>query len=401
MSHTDAELESLLGDIESDLVERKESYSGDTPEKVRQAVCAFANDLPDHRRAGAVFIGAKDSGTPSGLPITDELLRSLADIKTDGNTLPPPSLTVQKRRLRGADMAVVLVLPADAPPVRCRGRIWIRIGPRRGIATAQEERILNEKRRFGDLPFDAQPVPTATVGDLNRRLFEEEYLPSAFARDILDANDRSLEQRLAACKMVAAADRPVPTIVGLLVLGNQPREWIPGAYVQFLRIDGENLSDPILDEQAIDGPLGQVVRRLDDKLLSHNRTSVRIAGGPVEQRRDTYPLAALQQLTRNALMHRTYESTNPPGRVSWFSDRIEIVSPGGPFGVVTRANFGQPGFTDYRNPSLAEAMRVLGFVQRFGVGIQLAQKELQRNGQPPAIFDPQDTAVLVTVRGAT
>ena len=53
-------------------------------------------------------------------------------------------------------------------------------------------------------------------------------------------------------------------------------------------------------------------------------------------------------------MHRTYEATNAPVRVNWFDDRIEIISPGGPFGSVSDANFGEPGVTDYRNPNLAE-----------------------------------------------
>ena len=48
------------------------------------------------------------------------------------------------------------------------------------------------------------------------------------------------------------------------------------------------------------------------------------------------------------------------------ADRIEVLSPGGAFGVVTVENFGQPGLTDYRNPNLAEAMKYLGYVQRFG-----------------------------------
>lgn len=76
--YSDEELESLLDDIESDLAERKESWKGDAPENGRQAVCAFSNDLPDHRRPGVLFVGAKNVGTPSGLPITDELLRTLA-----------------------------------------------------------------------------------------------------------------------------------------------------------------------------------------------------------------------------------------------------------------------------------------------------------------------------------
>ena len=147
MTYSDMELESLLDDLESDLAERKESWKGDAPDKGRQAVCAFANDLPDHRKPGVLFVGAKDDGTPSGLRVTDELLQALADIKTDGNILPPPSLTVQKHRLKGAEMAVVTVVPSDAPPVRYKGRVWIRIGPSRRLATAQDERILSEKRR--------------------------------------------------------------------------------------------------------------------------------------------------------------------------------------------------------------------------------------------------------------
>jgi len=97
-------------------------------------------------------------------------------------------------------------------------------------------------------------------------------------------------------------------------------------------------------------------------------------------------------------MHRTYERTNSPVRVYWFNDRIEIYSPGGPFGLVTRENFGQPGATDYRNPNLAEAMKVLGFVQKFGIGIPLAQKSLEENGNPPAEFQLKTNNVLAVLR---
>ena len=398
MRYSDTELEAVLGDIESDLAERKESWNGDAPEKGREAVCAFANDLPDHAKPGVLFVGVKDDGTPTNLPITDELLRTLADIKTSGAILPPPTLTVEKRHLKGSDMAVVTVLPSDAPPVRFKGRIWIRIGPRRGIATAQDERLLNERRRFRDLPFDVQPVSGAQLSDLSRLAFEDEYLPNAVAPDVLQANDRTYEQRLSALRMIVAADDPVPTVLGLLVLGKSPRHWLPAAYIQFVRIDGNTLADPIVDEATLDGTLSQVLRRIDEKLESHNRTHVAITTETREVRTTTYPRVALQQFVRNAMMHRTYENTHSPIRVYWFNDRIEIHSPGGPFGIVTVDNFGQPGFTDYRNPHLADAMRVLGFVQRFGVGIATAEKELRDNGNPPAAFSVQANRVLVTVR---
>lgn len=400
-NYTDAELEGMLADLESDLTERKESFSGDVPTKVREAVCAFANDLPDHRRAGVVFIGARDqTGEPSGLAITDELLLRLADIKTDGNIVPPPSMTVARRRLHGGEMAVITVQPSDSPPVRFRGRVHIRIGPRRGIASAQDERMLTEKRRAGDRPFDVHALPSATLTDLDRVRFEHDYLPAAFAPDVLQANDRTIEQRLAVTKMIDGADTAVPTVLGVLVLGKSTRDFLPGAYIQFLRIAGRDLADPVVDELAVDGPITELLRRIDDKLESHNRTAVNITGGPREERTSVYPIAALQQLVRNAVMHRTYEATYAPVRVYWYDDRIEITNPGGPFGIVSIDNFGEPGVADYRNPNLAEAMRVLGFVQRFGFGLAIARRALAENGNPPLELNVQPSHVTAVIRAA-
>ncbi|MBI4384255.1 MAG: putative DNA binding domain-containing protein [Nitrospinae bacterium] len=398
MRYTDEQLEAFLADIESDIVERKESWKGDAPDTGRQAVCAFANDLPDHRKSGVLFVGARNDGTPSNLSVTDELLRNLSDIKTDGNILPPPSIFVEKRMLRGAEMAVVTVQPSDSPPVRYKGRIWVRVGPRRNLATSQDERVLSEKRRFRDIPFDIQPMPSCELSSLSRVLFEQEYLLNAFAPDVVVSNERSYEQRLASCRMVASVDDPTPTILGVLVLGVSSRDWIPGAYVQFLRIAGTQMTDPIQDEALIEGALGQVLRRIDEKIDSHNRSEVDIRSSNREVRTAPYPRVALQQLIRNAIMHRAYESTNAPVRVYWFDDRIEILNPGGPFGVVTQKNFGQPGITDYRNPNLADAMKVMGFVQRFGIGIQTARVELKRNDNPDLEFQVEQANVLATVR---
>ncbi len=399
-TYTDQQLERMLADLESDLVERKESFAGNASNRVREAVCAFANDLPGHRQAGVVFIGARDDGTPSGLAITDQLLLALAHIKTDGNIVPPPSITVAKHTLSGAEMAVITVEPADSPPVRYKGRVWIRIGPRRGIASAQDERILNEKRRHRDRPFDVQPVHSAGLEDLNRRLFEDTYLPAAVDADTLAANDRSYEQRLAAMKMIVLADSPTPTVLGALVLANRTRDFLAGAYIQFLRVAGTALGDPVADELMIDGTIQEVLRRVDEKMVSHNRTAVDFTSGPVEKRSQAYPVVALQQLVRNAVLHRTYEATNAPVRLYWYDDRIEIQNPGGAFGAVTAENFGQPGITDYRNPNLAEALRVLGYVQHFGAGIPTARRELASNGNPPPEFNVEPTYVGVIVRPA-
>lgn len=387
MVYSDAELAAKAVDLESDLVERTQAFDGDAPNAVRQAICAFANDLADHRWPGVVFIGVDDAGRPSGLEVNDSLLLDLAHCKTDGNIVPPPTMMVTRHRLAGADVAVVRVAPSDSPPVRYRGRIWVRVGPRRALASAQDERILNEKRRYGDAPFDARPVRGATLDDLDLPRFQYLYLPRAFDAEVLAGKDRTVEERLAATKMISAVDQPVPTVVGLLMLAERPMDFIPGAYVQFVRFAGSERADPIIDSARFDGPMQDTIRDLDAMLRGQVRTSVEVGAGTTEIRRSTYALTALRELTRNAVMHRAYEATNSPVQVSWFEDRVEIVSPGGPFDEVDVGSFGEPGLVGYRNPNLAEAMRVCGLVQRFGVGIPLARRALRDNNQPPPAFD--------------
>ncbi|MCY3728500.1 MAG: putative DNA binding domain-containing protein [Nitrospira sp.] len=399
MRLNDAELEKMMSEGESFRAEYKESLADNALIGIQEAVCAFANDLSGSGQPGVVFIGVKNNGEPIRLDITDQMLIQLSNIKTDGNIVPPPSMLVEKRRLKGADVAVITVLPSDSPPVRYKGAIHIRSGPRRGIATEQDERILNEKRRAHTLPFDIQPVPGATVSDLSVSRFEEEYLPKAFSAETLEANERSTNQRLATTKMLASADNQTATVLGLLVLGKRPRDIIPNSYIQFLRIDGVELSGPIVDNETIDGTIQEILRRIDDKMKAHISTGVDLTSSDKERRESTYPLAAIQQLTRNAVMHRAYEATNAPVRVTWFNDRIEIHNPGGAFGTVTRENFGHPGVTDYRNPNLAEAMKVMGYVQRFGVGIATAKKELEKHGHPEPDFVVEDAFVQVTIRG--
>ena len=394
---TDDQLLALLADIESDRTERKERLAGDAPTALREAICAFANDLPNHRAAGVAFVGATNEGHPAGTPITDDLLRALADMKTDGNIQPLPTMTVEKRLLAGHQYAVVTVAPSDQPPVRYKGRIWIRVGPRRAYASAQDERILTERRRSRDLPFDVQSIPSSNLSYLERSLFEDQYLPAAFAVDVLEQNKRSFEERLASLRMIASSEVPTPTLLGLLVLSQRAIDFVPCAFVQFLRIHSDTLDGPIVDEDRISAPLAQLVRRLDDKLGTHLRTAVDLTSGSLEARSPDYPFVALQQLVRNAVMHRTYEGTHAPIRVTWFDDRVEVLSPGGPFGLVTASNFGTPGVTDYRNPNIADAMKTLGFVQRFGVGIAIAKRAAERNGNPPITWQVNDRFVLATL----
>ncbi len=90
------ELAALATDLESFRVERKASFKG-VKSDVEEAICAFANDLPGKGLPGYVLLGVSDrTGEPTGLPITDALLREITDIRSSGNILPFPVMSVGK-----------------------------------------------------------------------------------------------------------------------------------------------------------------------------------------------------------------------------------------------------------------------------------------------------------------
>ena len=391
-TYSEAELEALMSDLESDLVERKESAADG--KKIRRNVCAFANDLPGNGRPGVVLVGVRDDGSCASLPIDDALLTKLANIRGDGDVLPLPSMTVQRRVLRGCEVAVVSVEPSVDTPVRYQGRVWVRVGPSVHKGSVEDERLLTERRRSADLPFDSRPAGGAGLDDLDRGFLRSHYLPGAIAPEVLEQNTRPLAHQLRSLRLVQGEK---PTWGALLAFGLDPQAFVPGAWVQFLRIDGTEITDPIRHQKQLTGGLDDVVRRLDELLDLNVSVRTQVAGATRERRHPDYPADALRQLAHNAVMHRSYERTNTPVRIHWFSDRVEIANPGGLYGRITRDNFGA-GDTDYRNPLLAEIMANLGFAQRFGLGVPLARKALEANGNPAPEFEFQQTLVVATVR---
>jgi ATP-dependent DNA helicase RecG len=147
-----------------------------------------------------------------------------------------------------------------------------------------------------------------------------------------------------------------------------------------VRYPGAEIGELIQDQKEVDGPLAELFRRLDE-IIATNIEQRSDLSASVENTYPTYPRVALQELIRNAVIHRNYEATTSPVMLSWYADRVEITSPGGPCGMVTQETFGQPGLTDARNPALASAAKSMRFVQRFGSGIPRAQAALRP--QPP------------------
>lgn len=391
----EAQLLQLATDIESFRVER--TVSTNDIAKFCEAICAFANDMPGSRLPGYLLIGINDkTGAPSGLTVDDKLLQVLAGLNSDGNLLPSPAIIAYKVSLSSGigDVAVVEVQPSDIPPVRYKGKVHIRRGPRKGIANESEEKLLAERRTAGNLTYDAQPCIGATIADMELDLFALTYRPEAVDPEVIAENQRPLEVQLATLRFFDLG-KNCPTHAGILLFGKNPLYFEPNAFIQYVRYDGADAGSDIVSEHSFSGDLLSVLRELDSFAKSLPMARPIPESALREKLVYDYPPVALRELLMNAVMHRAYDQPSST-RMLHFRDRIEISSPGPLYGIATAANF--PRQTSYRNPVMAEAMKVLGFVNRFSRGVERAQAALKDNGSPPVEFEFGDTFFGAIVR---
>ena len=111
---TKDEIQELLHSTETYRVERTTS-TGDM-DKFQEAICAFANDMPNSRKKGYLILGAHDNGELSGLKVTDDLLKKIAAIRSNGNILPIPVMSVESFTFPEGDLLVADVVPEDCEP---------------------------------------------------------------------------------------------------------------------------------------------------------------------------------------------------------------------------------------------------------------------------------------------
>ena len=230
--------------------------------------------------------------------------------------------------------------------------------------------------------------------DLATSLFLIDYRQQAIAPEVIAENGRSVEQQLASLRFFDLT-RACPTHAGIVLFGLDVRKWLPGAYVQFLRVDGDSLAAPVVNDRELSGDLLTVLRELD-ALVDAQLVQFPVEDSALRERNvEAYPRLAVRELLMNAVMHRDYASTAPL-RITWLNDRLEIQSPGGLYGEASRENF--PQQTSYRNPVMAEAMKGLGYVNRYGRGVLRAQAALVNNDSPLAEFQFDAGYVLATIR---
>ena len=257
-----------------------------------------------------------------------------------------------------------------------------------------------ERRRANILPFETLPCIDSTLDDLKLDLFRNIYLPAVTDEDALAEDKRDIRQQSSALRLYNRTE-DCPTYAAILLFGKNPEYYLSGAYVQYVRFDDNDNAADIVNEHKFTGCLLDTQPKLDTFIET---AIIEKRPKPVTILREktvyNYPKWAIRELLMNAVMHRDYQSIQHPDQV------LSVCRPDRDrqcrrlYGNAKPENF--PSVNDYRNPIIAEAMKSLGYVNRYNHGIVRVQKELRENGNLETRFSVDNITVFgVNVNDAT
>jgi|GEM_PF-2709700 len=407
-----ADLEDLLR-LENAHVEWKKGAA--EIEDVVRTLTAFANDLDGSGLGGWVVCGIEERRDEHGFPVAHRVglagsrFQEVQGIVLDWcrDRVSPPILpSVEEVKIPKDPSRRNLVFHVEASgrvhafqEKDGRTRSWVRHGSKTVVANKEVLRQLQERK--GEVPpFLERPCLRATLDDLDLVIAREfllranlphppeEYLKPG-AR--LDAFSHPL--------VLASGTRAVPTYLALLLFSREPTRWIPGAHAIFAVHPGEERTEALSTRFQATAPLPSLIRDLLDRLQLYTGISIDKSHSALEirQNRPRYSLKALQEAVVNAFAHRDYES-HQPVRITVFSDRIEIASPGGAvLGMdPERLRCGE-ATPVWRNPALASFLLKLELAQNLGQGLKTILTETRATaGRDPQIL-PSSTAFEVKI----
>lgn len=185
----------------------------------------------------------------------------------------------------------------------------------------------------------------------------------------------------------------VPTGQGLLLFGRRPEMVFHQAVIRATyKTHGRNE-----DIETIGGPLveqpGLIFKWYEEKLGRQIDRS--------EPRRRffyDYPIAVINELVKNAILHRDYDIEGAPIYIEINDDAIIIKSPGyavPPIKLGQIANFNAPSLS--RNPKIMFVFDALNLAEQRGLGFMTVRELPEKYGLPLPLVSYEDPYLVITL----
>lgn len=372
--------------------------AGGVPKTLADSVSALTNGS-----GGIVILGLseKDGFVPAEGFDAHASMDALSEICAN-KLMPPVRAQISIEEVGGASI-VVADIPETAPQdkpcyVEAKGMYkgsFIRTGDGDRLLTPYEINRLNENR--AQPKFDLDVVSGATLKDLDSVLVaavlkRQRTLNSRIFSELSD------ERALEAFNVTARTSEGGigVTLGGLLALGTYPQHFEPCCTVVVSCFDtpyeGPNASYEATSSQSLAGPIPYLVS--DAVALITSKAN--------------YPAEAVREALCNALVHRDYSpmGCGVPVKVSLYADRLQVMSPGGLYGAVTKDTLGEVGITGTRNRALVAILESTpypggGFVVSNGNGgIKRLKTELEVAGFSEPLVQDSPSYFSITIKAA-
>ncbi len=247
---------------------------------------------------------------------------------------------------------------------------------------------------------DERPVDRATLQLLDRDKLNH-YMES-MRRDRPGFSRLTEEQAL---EMLNITRRGVPTLAAVLNFGLFPQGFFPQLGITAIIVPGTAIGDVdqdgarFIDNKRIGGTIAEMVeeallfcrRNMKVKTIISRETGIR-------KDQTEYPVDALREAILNALIHRDYSmhTEGTPVQLDFFTDRVEIHSPGSLYGRMSVEQLGiaRP---DLRNPALAVMAETLTAAEHRYSGIPTMRSAMKEWGLPEPKFENRRNEFVVTL----
>jgi ATP-dependent DNA helicase RecG len=340
-----------------------------------ETLVAFAN-----ADGGTLFVGVDEGGRPTGGVMPDELEGALqvAEIRCR-----PPVQTSWEQGEEREGLIIAIHVPRS-PELHSLddGRVLIRQGRENRPLGGEAIRQLASSKEAGS--FEDQEVAGASQSEDWDPEIVEEYLGKREERGA--ARTTGLQRLL--FEIGATTATGAPTVAGMLLFGRRPQTFMPQSGAVFVKFVG---SEPHAEDglagygrrEEITGPLARVVERAWNVVWEEMRVGA-VVNGLAREENLAYPRFAVREALVNAICHRDYRLSGRRVEIRMFSDRLEVISPGGLPGYITIDNIVEEHFS--RNPRIVNGLYQWGYIEELGLGIDRMIEEMVGAGQPPPEF---------------
>jgi ATP-dependent DNA helicase RecG len=353
-----------------------------------ETMVAFANT-----EGGTIIVGLKEDGEPADATVE---LAALEAALRSADEQCSPTVVVGTWEETDHDDAKVYALRVPRSielHALSDGRVLIRSGVKNRPLGGQEILRLASTKNTGD--FESEAIIGVTRDDFSKKMLDE-YLVKRAERTKRPFNGKT-EDLL---KEIGAVDSDgKPTVCGVLLFTEYPQQWLPQSSVVFAKFvgktpRGESGLAGYTRREELTGPLPRLIEASWNIIWSEMAVSAVVKGLEREETYE-YPQFAVREAIVNAICHRDYRLKGRRIEIRMYSDRLEVISPGGLPGFITVENIKDEHFS--RNPRVVNGLFQWGYIEELGLGIDRMMEVMQQAGQKPPYFDARPYSFAVTL----